>query len=74
MKKVILGSFLFLTGFLSIAVLLAGSMSNDWTIDGQHSTLWNLSQYGLTPALYMFAIIAIIGLIVATSGLLDNGQ
>jgi len=74
MKKVILGSFLFLTGFLSIAVLLAGSMSNDWTIDGQHSTLWNLAQYGLTPALFMFAIIAIIGLIIALNGLLDSGQ
>lgn len=72
MKKVILGAFLSLTGFLSIALLLAGSMSNDWTTNGQQSSLWNLSQYGLMPALYMFAVLAVIGLIIAVIGLLDN--
>lgn len=72
MKKVIFGAFMFLAGFLSIALLLAGSMGNDWTVNGQQSSLWNLSQYGLMPALYMFAVLAVIGLIVAVIGLLDN--
>lgn len=72
MKKIVFGAFMFLAGFLSIALLLAGSMSNDWTINGHFSSLWNLSQYGLMPALYMFAALAVIGLIIAVTGLLDN--
>ncbi|BAK98558.1 hypothetical protein OBV_13600 [Oscillibacter valericigenes Sjm18-20] len=72
MKKVVFGAFMFLAGFLSIALLLAGSMGNDWTTNGHCSFSWNLSQYGLMPALYMFAVLAIIGLVVAVIGLLDN--
>jgi hypothetical protein len=71
MKKVVFGAFMFLAGFLFIALLMAGSMSNDWT-NGHLSSLWNLSQYGLMPALYMFAALAVIGLIIAVTGLLDN--
>ena len=34
MKKVILGSKMFLAGLLSDAVLFAGTMSNDWNVNG----------------------------------------
>lgn len=37
MKKIVLGSMMFLAGVLSTAIILAGSMANDWTINGQHS-------------------------------------
>ena len=33
MKKVILGSIMFLAGLLSVAVLLTGTMANDWTVN-----------------------------------------
>ena len=36
MKKVILGSIMFLSGLLSVAVLLAGTMANDWNVDGSY--------------------------------------
>ena len=49
MKKVILGSMMMVAGLISAAVLLAGSMANDWTINGEFSSFWNLSQYGLMP-------------------------
>ena len=37
MKKVIAGSIMFLAGLIFTALVLAGSMANDWTINGQHS-------------------------------------
>ena len=55
MKKVIFGSALFLAGLLSMAILLAGSMANDWTVNGRFSSFWNLSQYGLMPAFSIFS-------------------
>lgn len=72
MKKVILGSMMFLTGVLSLAVLLAGSMAHDWTLNGCLSASWNISQFGLTPALYGFLAIAAIGLFIALWGLADK--
>ncbi len=74
MKKVILGSFMFLAGVLSIALLLAGSMSNEWTINGHFSSFWNLSQYGLILALYIFIGIAIIGLVIAVIGVFEKKE
>ena len=74
MKKTILGSFMFLAGVISTALLLAGSMSQDWTIDAQHSFWWNLSQYGLTSAFYVFVSIAAVGLIMAVIGLIEKKQ
>lgn len=62
MKKVILGSTL----------ILAGSMSNEWTVNGEFSSLWNISQYGLMPAIYIFTGIAIVGLVLAVWGLFDR--
>lgn len=72
MKKLILGAMMFLAGLLSSAVLLAGSMANTWTIDGKRSSIWNISEYGLMPALYCFVIVAIIGLIIAVWGLFEK--
>lgn len=72
MKKVILGSTMFLTGVISVALILAGSMANEWTINGQFSSLWNISQYGLMPAIYIFIGIAIVGLALAVWGIFDK--
>lgn len=72
MKKVILGSIMFLAGVISIAVVLAGSMANEWTVNGQLSSLWNISQYGLMPAVYIFVSIAVIGLVLAIWGLFNK--
>lgn len=49
MKKVILGSTMFLAGLLSAAVLLAGTMANDWNVNGELSSFRNMAQYGLMP-------------------------
>lgn len=72
MKKVILGSAMILAGIISIAQVLAGSMANEWTVNGEFSSLWNISQYGLMPAIYIFAGIAIIGFVLAACGLIDK--
>lgn len=72
MKKVVLGSIMFLAGVISIALVLAGSMANEWTINGEYSSFWNISQYGLMSAIYIFIGIAIIGLVLATWGLFDK--
>lgn len=72
MKKVIAGSMLAGSSLLADAVLLAGTMANDWTIDGAHSALWNLQRYGLMPALYAFAGIGIIGILLTVWGLIER--
>lgn len=72
MKKVILGSMMFLSGVISVALVLAGSMANEWTVNGQFSSLWNIRQYGLMPAIYVFGVIAVIGLVIAVCGLLNK--
>lgn len=63
---------MFFAGTLSLAVLLGGTMANDWTVNGQLSSFWNLSQYGLTPALFGFLAVAVIGLGIAVWGLFDK--
>lgn len=72
MKKVILGATMFLAGMLSLAVLLGGTMANDWTNNSQLSSFWNLSQYGLMPVLYGFVAVAVIGFGIAIWGLFDK--
>ena len=72
MKKIILGSMMFLTGIISLSIVLAGSMANEWNVNGQFSSFWNISQYGLMPAVYCFIVIAVIGLIIAVWGLFDK--
>ena len=72
MKKVILGSIMFFTGILSIAIILAGSMSNELTVDGNYSAMRNIQQYGLMPSVYIFGVIAFIGLTLAVWGLFEK--
>ena len=72
MKKVILGSMMFLTGVISIAVILAGSMANEWTVNGEFSSIWNITQYGLMPTLYIFGGISIIGIVLAIWGIFQK--
>ena len=72
MKKVILGSIMFLSGTISTALILAGSMANEWTTNGYFSSAWNISQYGLMPVVYIFVSIAVIGLALAIWGLFDK--
>ena len=74
MKKVILGSAMFLAGVISVALLLAGSMANEWTINGQFSSFWNLSQYGLMPFIYGFVAIAAVGMIIAGIGIFEKKE
>lgn len=63
---------MFLAGVISIALVLAGSMANEWTVNGKFSSFWNISQYGLMPVVYIFAGIAMIGLVLAVLGLFDK--
>lgn len=72
MKKVIVGSLMFLAGVISVALVFAGSMAVEWTVNGQFSSLWNISQYGLMPAMYSFIGIAAAGLALAVWGLFDK--
>ncbi len=74
MKKVILGSMMFLTGVLSIAVILAGSMANEWTVNGEFSSIWNITQYGLMPVLYIFGGISIVGIALAIWGVFEKNN
>lgn len=72
MKKVMLGSIMFLAGVISTALVFAGSMANEWTVNGEFSSFWNITQYGLMPVLYIFIGIALIGLVLAVWGLFDK--
>lgn len=72
MKKIVLGSMMFLSGILSVAIILAGSMANEWSVNGQFSSFWNISQYGLMPIMYIFISVAVIGLAIAVWGLFDK--
>ena len=72
MKKVVLGSMMFLAGLLSCAILIAGSALKDITINGNYSFLWNLSRLGLVPVTVLFSAIALTGLLIALWGLFDK--
>lgn len=53
MKKVILGSIMFLSGTLAAAIIL-GAMANELNVNGRLSAIWNITQYGLMPAIIVF--------------------
>lgn len=72
MKKVILGSAMFLAGVISVALIFGCSIGSEWTRNGQFSALWIISQHGLMPAIYIFAGIAVAGLALAAWGILDK--
>ena len=72
MKKVLLGSMLFLASAISIAVILAGSMASEWTVNGEFSSIWNIARYGLMPAVYIFGGISIFGMALAIWGIFEK--
>ena len=74
MKKVVLGSMMFLAGLLSIAVLLAGTMANDWNVNGELSSFRNMAWYGLMPAFYVFVGIVILGICIAVWGVFEKNE
>ena len=74
MKKVVLGSMMFLAGLLSTAVLLAGTMANDWNVNGELSSFRNMEQYGLIPVFYIFVSIAVLGIGIAVWGVLEKKE
>ena len=74
MKKVVLGSMMFLAGLLSAAVLLAGTMANDWNVNGELSSFRNMAQYGLMHAFYIFVGIAVLGIGIAVWGVLEKKE
>ena len=71
MKKIMFGAIMFLAGMLSMAILLAGAMAQEWTIDDRFSAFWILTKYGLMPVFYTFVAVAVIGLIIAIWGMLE---
>jgi len=72
MKKVILGSFMMLSGLLGTAILLASTMANTYSSNGKVSFLWTLSFYGLIPALVIFTVIGIVGFLLGIWGMSDK--
>lgn len=72
MKKVICGSFMFMSGMISSALLFGFSMVQDWIIDGVHSSIWNISQYGLLPVLVLFIVISVSGLGLSLWGMIEK--
>ena len=79
MKKVIIGSFMFLAGVLSCAVLSAMSIFKELPVnivageEAIHTTFIDiLAEYSLTPMLYIFIAIAIIGIVVFVLGLFEK--
>lgn len=71
MKKVIFGSALFASGFLSLALLLAGTQSTELTNNSRSLAMWRLSYVGLMPFFYLSIALAAIGLLLALWGLLE---
>ena len=71
MKKVVLGAAMLLAGVISCALLLAIPVVTG-SING-NITAWQLmSQLGLAPAFYVFAAIAIVGIVVAMIGIIEK--
>ena len=74
MKKLIFGGLMMLSGILGAAVLMAGTMSNTYSLNGEVSFLLSLSFYRLTPAFVIFIIIGIAGLLLGVWGLVEKDK
>ena len=72
MKKVILGSIMFLSGTLAAAIILAGAMANELNVNGRLSAIWNITQYGLILQLLFFLLLP--GLLFALWGVFEKKQ
>ena len=71
MKKVIVGSVMFMTGIISAFVLLGGAMAYEFehiNLSPFAMTMQILAQYGLTPFLYAAVVIAVVGIIIVLLG------
>lgn len=71
-EKVTLGSVIFFVGLLSVAVLLAETMSKDWIVNRQLSSIRIMSQYELIPAFIFFVGIAVLGIGIVIWGCLKR--
>lgn len=74
-KKVIVGSVMFMTGIISAIVLLGGAMAYQFehiNLSPFAMTMQILAAYGLTPFLYVAVVIAVIGVIVTILGLKEK--
>lgn len=70
MRKVIMGSIMFLTGVLSAAVLVAGAIVPNVSVAGEAATTlaWRLNYFGLTPVLWILGGVMLVGLLLAIWG------
>ena len=68
MRKVIMGSIVFMAGLLSLAVLLAGTMASSASSTANWSAFWKLGYFGLTPFAWVFGGVAVMGLFLALWG------
>ncbi|HIT01795.1 MAG TPA: hypothetical protein IAC21_03110 [Candidatus Enterenecus merdae] len=75
MKKVIVGSAMFMTGIISAVVLLGGAMAYQFehiNLSPFSMTMQILAEYGLTPFLYVAVVIAVVGIVIAILGLKEK--
>ena len=75
MKKVIIGSVMFMTGIISAVVLLGGSMAYQFeqiNLSPFAKTMQILAEYGLTPFLYVAVVSAVVGVVVTILGLKEK--
>lgn len=75
MKKVIVGSAMFMTGVLSAVILLGGAMAYQFehiNLSPFSMTMQILAEYGLTPFLYIAVAIAVAGMFIAILGLKEK--
>lgn len=72
MKKLILGIAMMLIGFIGIAILCAGAMSSQFTINGSNNfmDIWRI--FGITPIAITFTVIAILGFVCSLFGILSK--
>lgn len=74
-KKVIIGSVMFMTGIISAVVLLGGAMAYQFeqiNLSPFAMTMQILVKYGLTPFLYVAVVIAVVGVVVTILGLKEK--
>ena len=77
MKKVVIGSAMFMTGIISSVVLLAGAMAYDFgfiNISPFAVTMQVLAKCGLTQFLYIAIVIAVVGAAVTIWGLFGKKE
>ena len=75
MKKVIVGSVMFMTGVLSVVVLLGGAMAYQFehiNLSPFAMTMQILAEYGLTSFLYAAGVLAAAGIVVTALGLKEK--